>query len=355
MASPAANDQLDLTAMKPVMEQLFSGYLLRTALHLRLPDRIGDEPVAVAELAAGAEVDPSLLRRTLRALASIGVFEDAGDDRFGHTTTSAMLTTSGGTGSFLTSFLTGTWLHDLWENLPTTLHTGRSPFFELHGKDFYDYLSEDAPELSATFNDMMTAGLGNVNPQVVGALRLGAGWTIVDVGGGQGTLLRDVLHANENIHGVLFDIPSALAGVTPELRTGKLAARAEIVAGDARESVPSADAYLFRTVLHNWDDESCVRMLSACARSGAPGARVFIVDIVVDVAGADSMQTMMDLHMFMLFGSKERTEAEFAQLVRRAGLRYERSTPIESTPFNVTVARIPETPGNAPRTADRPE
>lgn len=327
-----------LSATAPAMVSMYATNLMRTAFDFGLPDEIGDEPEPVPRLAERVGADPAALRRLLRGLSRLGVFRPAGDDRYAATRLSSLLRTDeSSTG--LAAFAHEDWMWRLWDNLTPAVRTGETPFPKLFGKNFFDYISEDAPQSGERFNLAMTRGIGATNEAVVAALDLSEVSTLVDVGGGQGSMLRDLLRANPDLNGVLFDIPSALDDVDEELRSG-LGVRCEIVSGDAMQSVPAAEAYTFRTILHNWDDESCVRMLKSCAAAGGSGARVYIVEVLVPESGEVSdFAAMMDLQMFMLFGSRERAESEYADLFRRAGLSLVGSRPTNSQ-FSIIEARV---------------
>jgi C-methyltransferase len=307
--------------MHPVFALLHAGHLVRTALELRLPDLVGEEPASVADLAHTAGLDADLTHRLFRALAVVGVFHPTGPDTFGHNDLSRLLRTNSGDApaSIVSTFLTTDWSWQVWAKLTDGVRTGTSPFVSVHGNDFYTFLG-NSPEVAENFGRTMTLSLGATNATVADTLDLQGVGHLVDVGGGQGTLLREVLQRNPEVRGTLFDIEPALADVDPELRTGALAERCSVVAGDARESVPAADAYLMRMILHNWDDETCVQMLSRCAEAGNPGARVFVVEALR--TDEHEFVPLMDLQMFLLVGGKERGEEEFAALFERAGLRY---------------------------------
>ncbi|MEU0877042.1 methyltransferase [Lentzea sp. NPDC005914] len=323
--------------MDPLFKHMLSSYLLRTTLVLGLPDLIGDEPADVTELARTAGLDPDLTARLFRALQGLGFFHQTGPDTYAHNDLSRLLRTNTGDASaeVVSGFLKPEWMWPLWEKFTDAVRTGISPFSSVHGKDFYSFLGE-APAVAENFNRAMTLSMAPISPLVAQALDLGAGDHLVDVGGGQGAQLRAVLEHHPGARGTLFDLDVALTDADPELRTGVLAERCEIVAGDARESVPAADAYLMRMVMHNWDDDTCVQILSRCAEAGNEGARVFVVEALRSDDYA--FVPLMDLQMFMLVGGKERDEDEFAALFERAGLRYvgTRETP---SAFHVIEAR----------------
>ncbi|MFS8102467.1 hypothetical protein LFM09_35615 [Lentzea alba] len=316
--------------MHPLFVHLHAGHLLRTALELRLPDLVGEQPAPAAEIALAAGADPGLTARLFRALSGLGVFLRVGPDTYAHNDLSLLLRSGSGdaTAAIVNAFLKPEWMWQVWAGLTDAVRSGACPFPSVHGNDFFGFLG-DSPQVAEDFGRAMTLSLAAADPVVASTLDLGGVRHLVDIGGGQGALLRSVLHRHPGLRGTLFDIPAALADVDPELGC-------EIVAGDARESVPAADAYLFRLVLHNWDDETCVQMLSRCAEAGNAGARVFVVEAL---RTDDLFVSLMDLQMFLLLGGKERDEDEFAALFSRAGLRY-RGARATASAFHVVEASL---------------
>ncbi|KUL54465.1 hypothetical protein ADL22_03135 [Streptomyces sp. NRRL F-4489] len=205
----------------------------------------------------------------------------------------------------------------------------------------FEYFAEDAPREGETFNEAMTLMVGSMNDVLAEHIDVAGARRYVDVGGGQGTMLRAVLRRNPGLHGVLFDLAQALTDVHEDLRTGELAGRCGVVPGDGLESVPQGgDIYQMRTVLHMWDDDTCVRLLRNRARAAAPGARTLVIDQLLDTERPQPMTTPMDLQMFLIAGGRERSEEEFAALFERAGLTFTR---VARTPvlLHIVEAAVP--------------
>ncbi|PZS24530.1 MAG: hypothetical protein DLM61_21955 [Pseudonocardiales bacterium] len=165
-----------------------------------------------------------------------------------------------------------------------------------------------------------------------------------DVGGGRGGLLAAILSANPHLQGVLFDVPTVVAGAEEELAGTEVVGRCKVVSGDFFDSVPdSADAYLLSAVIHDWDDDQAVQILRTCRAAMADAACVLLAEIVLPDGPAPSMGKLADLEMLvMTAGGRQRTEAEHLELLARAGLRLTRIIP--SASMVSLVEAVPDSP-----------
>jgi O-methyltransferase domain len=154
---------------------------------------------------------------------------------------------------------------------------------------------------------------------------------IVDVGGGYGELLAAILGAHPRLRGVLFDLPHAIDAASAPLARAGVAARCELVAGSFFDSVPAgADAYLLKSVLHNWDDSDVVSILCNCRQAMADGARLLVIERVVPDGNGPSEAKLFDINMLVTVGGQERTEQEYRTLLDLAGLDLARVIPTNS-------------------------
>src|SRR5262249_38657127 len=207
-----------------------------------------------------------------------------------------------------------------WSESFHSFCTGEPGFDRAHGLPFFDYL-EQHPDAGTTFNRAMGAGARS---------RLAAlvehDWTdvrhVVDVGGGNGTLLAAVLAANPDLTGTLFDLPSALAGAPPVLAEVGVADRCELVSGDFfADPSPPAGASVLSQILHDWDDERAAAILTNCRRSIADDGRLLVHDAVVPSGPEPHYRKLFDLHMLVLLGGKERTSNEWQTLFAGTGFK----------------------------------
>ncbi|MFC6083844.1 methyltransferase [Sphaerisporangium aureirubrum] len=300
------------------------------AAELRLADAVGDEPVGIDDLATKVGADPDALFRLMRALTTLGVFRTAGDEcTFAHTDLSAGLR-SGAPERLLDMVLLegAEWGWKLSSRLAEPVRSGRPLFPQLYGKDLFSYFMEDEPEAGAVFDRAMTAISEAAVGPIVDALDVTGVSKVVDVGGGQGSIIRAVLQRNPGLRGAVFDIEPALYDAHAELREGgELADRAELVAGDCRESIPvAADLYLFKHVLHMWDDVAAAAILRNAVAAANPGARVIAIEQLVTEGPEGQYVALLDLHMLAVGGGKARSAGDFARLFELAGLRFGKVT-----------------------------
>ncbi len=288
-------------------------YLLRGALatraaavvaDLRVADALADGPRPVADVAREASADPDALHRLLRALASDGVFAEEENGVFRNTAASELLRT--GWGAF--AHLFGGVFYRTVEGLDAS---GQPVFPALFGTDFWSWLKEH-PEERMFFDTAM--GQGNERRvERLAELEWRGHETVVDVGGGNGSLLLGLLDDHPGLRGVVFDLPET---VREESAFGD---RCTFVAGDFFESVPRGDVYVLSTILHDWDDERATAILRTIRASAPAGTRLLVLDAVVPRGNDPHGAKWLDLLMLAFAGGRERTEAEWRSLLASAG------------------------------------
>ncbi len=219
------------------------------------------------------------------------------------------------------------WQRRAWGDLHYSVRTGRPAVDHVLGLPLWQYFATVDPHAGLQFDEAMAALSAATDGPVAAAIDLSGARTVVDVGGGQGSFLSKLLERNPHIHqGVLYEQPHVITAAL-----GSLHPRARAEAGDILASVPAgADAYMIKNVLHNWDDESCLRILSNCRRALSPEGRLFAAEIVLDPAASPPFAYLLDLHMLVSLTGRERTADEFRALFTEAGLELTRVTPTPS-------------------------
>ncbi|MFI8460608.1 methyltransferase [Kitasatospora sp. NPDC101447] len=312
------------TAVMRLRELAMSGAYaatVRAAARLRVADGIGEHPTTAEELAAAVGAEPGTLLRLLRALVAHGVLTE-GPDGFAHTEASRLLREDAPRSlRNMVLWATEPWTWAVWGLLDESVRTGKGVFQDVFGKEFFTYLHEDAPASAEIFDRAMTESSRLSARTVADVLDLGGAATFADIAGGQGLVLATLLERHPQLRGTLLDLPDVVAGADGRLRPGgALADRATLLPGDCRDSIPvKADFYLLKNILE-WDDESTVTTLRNVRAAAPAGARVVVIENLVDGSPEMRFTTAMDLLLLLNVGGKKHTRAGLSALIAEAGL-----------------------------------
>ena len=320
------------------MRSLIAGYwvsrLIYVVAKLGIADLLKDGPRTTGALAAAAGVHAPALYRVLRTLSGYGLFTETKGKCFKLTPLGATLRTDVPASMHAFALmLVEKHVWDAWEQLLFAVRTGQLPFDKIFGMPFYKYLEQHPDDLKV-FGESMTSLSGTENPEIAAAYRkihkAAAIRTLVDVAGGHGSLIAMILKEHQTLRGVLFDVPPVIARAGNERHvTAKgVANRCTLVSGDFFESVPKGgDAYILKYILHNWDDESSVKILTNCRGAMNPKGRILVADAVIPPGDKPDWGKLLDIQMMVVVQGKERTKEEFAALFKRAGLKLIRVIP----------------------------
>ncbi|WP_405446294.1 methyltransferase [Streptomyces erythrochromogenes] len=297
---------------------------VRAAARLQVADALGESPATPAELAAAVHAEPGPLQRLLRALSCYGIFAETEDGSFVHTEMSRLLREDDPHSlRNISLWCTEPWTWQAWPRLDDAVSTGdgASIFHDLFGKGFFDYLHEDAHESAHVFNRAMTTSSMQSALDVADLLDLTGVSVVADIGGGQGHVLAGLLEKHPTVRGHLLDLPGVVANADPRLREGgSLADRTGILPGDCREAVPvQADLYIIKNILE-WDDESTRRCLRNVLAAARPGARVVVIENLVDDTPSMRFTTAMDLMLLLNVGGAKHTKESLCTRLADAGL-----------------------------------
>jgi hypothetical protein len=316
------------------MHQMLTGYCISQCLHvaarLGLADLVKDGPRAAADLAVATGTDAPSLYRLLRALPSVGVFAEDAAGRFGLTPLAEQLRSDVPGSQHAMALMNGEEHYRAWGELLYSVRTGKPAFDRLFGKPIFDYLPEQ-PEAARTFDAAMVGVHGAETGAMLDAYDFSTFGTLVDVGGGNGSLLTEVLRRHLALKGTLFDRADVVERARPRLASAGLADRCQAVAGNFFESVPpGGGAYLLRHIIHDWDDEKSLTILGNVRKAIPAAGKLLVVEGVVPSGNAPSLTKLLDLTMLVIPGGKERTEAEYRDLFARAEFRLARVVPTRS-------------------------
>ncbi len=325
-AQPVETQSADWrTPLLTLINASWTTQAIAAAVQLSLPESLRDGPQSLSALAQRTSCHAPSLLRLLRALASVGVVVPAEDGRFALTEMGRLLCVDARGSLAAWAEFCGTYAWTAWGQLAECVRSGQSVRRRAGHADGFQHLENDH-ETAALFNRAMVSLTRSVAATVVDAVDFSGIGRIADVGGGFGELLAAVLRAHPSMRGVLFDLAHATQAASAGLRDAGVADRCEVVTGSFFDAVPAgADAYLLKSILHDWDDEHCSLILAQCARAMRPHARLLIVERMMpehfSVSARDQAIARSDLNMLIGPGGCERTLVQYRSLLKAAGLR----------------------------------
>ncbi|PZS25675.1 MAG: hydroxyneurosporene methyltransferase [Pseudonocardiales bacterium] len=327
MRAGASKQSPPATAIIESIVGAYTAQAICVIARLGVADALANGPRSVEVIARQVGADDSALYRVLRAVGDAGVVAELDDRRFVLTPLGEVLRSDvpGSLRAWATLIGMPFWQRP-WSELNEAVRTGETQFGRVNGMRFFDYLVEnpdDADVFNAGFTSMYTSR------NIIGGYDLTRFGTIVDIGGGTGIVLAEILSTNPHLRGVLFDTPTAVAGAEAELSKAGVADRCQVVSGDVHDSVPTGgDVYLLSGVIHGSSDDQAVEILSTCRAAMADTACLLIAETVLPDDSRPSIGKVMDLQM-LIFTDKGRfrTEAEFRSLLQRADFRTVRIVP----------------------------
>lgn len=304
---------------------------LTLAANLGIADLLAEGPQTSDWLAQATSTHPPSLYRVLRLLSSFGVFSEGDPGRFAQTASSELLRT--GTLGSLRSWVQMTGLPVWPQTFAEALHsmkTGEPALKHVVGTELFEYLATH-PREGAVFSAAMGDFGRGVSEAVVQAYDFSGVRTIVDVGGGHGTLLSAILRGNAHLKGILFDLPHVADGARGLMASAGVADRCEIRGGDFFAEVPAGgDAYILSWIIHDWDRGRAVTILKRCRQAMPATGRLLLVEAVIPPGNEPHAGKIMDFVMLTALGGQERTEEQYDELLREAGFRLSAVVPTAS-------------------------
>ncbi len=314
------------------LRDYITGEMVSKAIHvaaeLGCSDLLDDGPKTITELAELTGSHEQSLNRLLRLLASYGIYRQKEDNRFELTPTAALMKSGDKTLHSFIKMFSSPWNQKPFNELLHAVKTGKSAFESSMEKPFFDYIREDKAA-GDLFNKVMTDFLSNVHAAAVDAYDFSIFDTIIDVGGGHGSLISKIVERYPIAQGIVFDLPSVIEGTKNKMTEENLNNKIRCVAGDFFTEIPKdADAYLLCRVIHDWDDEEAIQILSNCRRSMNPNSRLLLVEQILQPGNEASFTKVTDLWMMMMFHQgRERTESEFIHILSESGFTLNRIIP----------------------------
>jgi hypothetical protein len=327
--------------------QMATGFYLSRALfvaaELGIADLLAGGARRFDDLAAATQTHGPSLNRVLRLLASAGVFSAEADGHFALTPLGECLRTGVPGGVRAAVLLFGGGAQNAWADLMYCVQTGEPSFRRSGETDPFARMQQN-PKDAANFDEAMADFTKLVAVAVAAAYDFTPFRTLVDVGGGNGTLLIGLLGANPHLRGVVFDRPDVVERAGPRLAEAGLSARCDAVGGDFFASVPpGGDAYLLKHVIHDWNDERATAILARCREAMAPSAKLLLIEGVyparIDQSSASRGAAANDVNMLVCTGGRQRSESEFRSLFGAAGFTLTRIIPTAAMAYVIEGVR----------------
>jgi C-methyltransferase len=336
-------DQRLVPAPAAMMEMIIAAWIsqaITAAAQLGVADALADGPLSIDELAARVGADMDALGRLLRALISRGIFHHRRDGRYELNSLAGTLRSDAPVSmSWAARFYGSQEQRERWTLLADSVRTGTAVVPVLRGKESFDYFAEQ-PELAELFNQTMASVSAMTDATVVAGYDFSAYPTIVDVGGGHGPLLAAILAAAPGSRGVLYDLPPVVADAPNLLQERGVADRVRIAEGSFFDGVPGdGDAYVLKNIIHDWPDDKAVQILRNVRAAAGPQATVLLVELVIPDHDRDFPGKWADLEMLLNLAARERTAAEYRNLLSRAGFQMTRVVQTAS-PLSLVEARV---------------
>jgi len=330
-------------ALFQMMYGFMASQLIYVAARLGIADHMRDGAGTGAELAekVGATEEP--LRRVMRGLVNIGVLTEDEGGRFGLTPLGEYLRSDTPGSLRELAILSGEEFYPAWGALLNTVKSGQTAFDHAFGTGFFQHLGQNS-EAGERFNNFMVSLTTDTAVAVLDAYDFSPFRRVVDVGGGYGPLLAAILQANPGMEGVLFDTEAIIEGAKSYLEGAGVLEHCYLVAGDFFESVPDGgDLYMLSQILHDWDDARCVKILETCREAMRPNGRLLLLEAIMPEHVAEPTPVVdSDLIMLAITGGRERTEAEYRDLLAASGFNLTRIVPTQSPTCIIEAVLVEE-------------
>ena len=320
-----------MTSPHAELDRMITGYWLSQAIYAAakfgIADLLAAGPCSIDDLAQKTSTNPDALYRLLRALASVGIFAEGSPRQFALTPLAEPLQSDVPNSKRALALMSGDEQFHAWTAIVYSIETGKKAFDKVFGKPIFDYLGAHLDK-AQVFDAAMVGIHGRESNAVQNAYDFSGINTLVDIGGGNGSQLIELLKASPNMRGILFDLPHVIERAKSAVAAAGVADRCELIAGSFFDDVPAgADAYFMRHIIHDWEDEKALTILRNCHRAMPPHGRLLVVESVIPPGNEPFAGKFLDLVMLLIPGGKERTAAEYRTLFAQAGFELSKIVP----------------------------
>ncbi|WP_339727441.1 methyltransferase [uncultured Gimesia sp.] len=322
------------TASHQQLDQMITGYWSSQAIYaaasLGIADLLVSGPQTAEQLAAATDTNAGALYRLLRALASVGIFIENEQQKFGLTPLAEFLRSDVPGSKRALAMMTGDEHFQAWGEILYSIRTGKTSFDKVFEKPFFEYLPEH-PDKAQVFDQAMTGIHGRETGEILESYDFSEMKTLLDIGGGNGSNISSILQKYPEMKGILFDLPHVVERAQAHIKQAGLSDRCDLIEGSFFASVPEgADAYFMRHIIHDWDDEKSLTILRQCHAAMPKNSKLLVVESIIPEGNEQFAGKFLDLVMLLIPGGKERTVEEYRSLFKQAGFELERIISTES-------------------------
>ncbi len=305
--------------------------ILYTGVKLGIFDYLTTNPKEAGQIAKDLNLDETMAYRVLRSIASLGFLKEEDDGRSFSITTLGDLLRKDHPQSLQGVLLLeeGPEHYQIWKHLPRMIKDGQqNAFLSEYGDNLFEYAHKNA-DYSKVFNEAMSSYSAMHTAMVLEALNgydFSNIFHICDIGGGQGHLLSHLLSKYNHLNGTILELDPVVNNQDSSWQNKMgLQNRCKYVKGDMFEQIPSSDLYTMKMILHDWDDEECIKILSNIYKSASDKSKVFIIEHIVPNPGIPHFSKLFDVHMMCATSGRERTSEEYESILNQSGWRYDKT------------------------------
>lgn len=319
-----ATTQAPPKQLKGMMVQMVYSRCLSVAAEMGIADIVGDSGITTKELATQTNANENALYRLIRVLASQGVFHIESDGKIVNSDASHFLRENiKGSQRNFARMMGSHWMWKVFNNLEHSINTGNTAFDQAfpESENLFQYFKEKNPKEGKIFSQAMSNFSYTFDQPLVDAYNFSSFNSILDVGGAEGKLLKTIKDSYPDFDAILFDLPHAIEQAKEAPRADELS----FVAGNFFEKVePKADCLIIKYVLHNWNDEACLKILQNCRKSINENGKLLIMTMIIEDGEEQVFEKSLDIVMQLLLGAKERTQKEYEELLAKSSFKLNR-------------------------------
>lgn len=327
MTTPSKQNRSTGSPLGKLYEHILGGITLQmlyVVASLKIADLIHEGETSVDGLAKATGTNAEVLCRILKALSGIEIFVETTDQHFELTTQAELLCVDAPQSTRPLIMLIGSdWHSNVTCHLMDTVRTGGIAFDAAYGEPLFDHLQKNSG-FSQVYNNAMTGQASEKIKQIIECYDFSQFDTLIDVGGGHGTMLAEILKSSPQLKGILFDMPGVSKVREDIIQSAGVADRCTVVEGSFFDSIPSGvDGMIMKTIIHDWNDEQSRQILQNCHVALNPSGKLLLCEMILPGKNIGGAIKHLDIEMLIMSGGQERTEEEYRHLLKSSGFTLE--------------------------------